>query len=82
MKLTVTVDESAVDIPTMRDMSISEYMVYVESELLFVDHHDVLRSGPGQYPLAVTREQLRMLIAHLKSLEGRVGGDETEMGAP
>ena len=75
MKLSVTVDESAVDIPTMYRMSIGEYQMYVETELLFVDHHDVLRSGPGEYPLAVTREQLRVLIAHLKSLEHRVGGD-------
>lgn len=75
MKLPVTVDENAVDIPTMREMSIGEYQMYVETELLFVDHHDVLRSGPGQYPLAVTREQLRVLIAHLKSLEPKVGGD-------
>lgn len=75
MKLPVTVNESAVDIPTMREMSIGEYQMYLETELLFVDHHDVLRSGPGQYPLAVTREQLRMLVAHLKGLESRVGAD-------
>lgn len=73
MKLPVTVDENAVDIPTMREMSIGEYQIYVETELLFVDHHEVLRSGPGQYPLAATREQFRVLIAYLKSLEARVG---------
>jgi hypothetical protein len=75
MKLPVSVDESAVDIPTMREMSIGDYQVYVESELFFVDHHDVLRSGLGQYPLAVTRAQLRVLIEYLKSIESRVGGD-------
>lgn len=74
-KLKVTVDEMAVDIPTMREMSTKEYQRYLQNELLFVDHHDVLRSGPGQYPLAVTRQQLRALIAFLKSLDGTVGGN-------
>lgn len=74
-KLTVTVDENAADIPNMRAMAIGDYEVYVQSELLFVDHHDVLRSGPGQYPLAVTAEQLDSLIAYLQSLRGQVGRD-------
>lgn len=75
MKLPVAVDENAVDIPTMRGMSLGDYQLYVETELLFVDHHGVLRSGLGQYPLAVRRDQLRVLIAHLESLESTVGGD-------
>lgn len=75
MKLKVEVDESAVDIPTMRDMSTSEYQAYIENELFFVDHHDVLRSAMGQYPLAVTREQMRALIDHFNRLESRVGSE-------
>lgn len=73
MKNTVEID--AADIPTMYKMSAGEYKQYVENELLFVDHHDVLRSQIAQYPLAVTREQLRILISHLQSLESRVGAE-------
>ena len=74
-RFTVTVDENAVDIPTMRDMAIGDYEMYMQSEMLFVDHHDVLRSALGQYPLAVTAEQLESLISYLQSLRGQVGGD-------
>lgn len=75
MRIKVEVDESAVDIPTMRNMAAAEYQAYIEDELFFVDHHDVLRSAMGQYPLAVTREQMRTLIAYLKSVEPTVGGE-------
>lgn len=73
MKHTVEID--AVDIPTMYRMSEGEYRQYVESELLFVDHHDVLRSQIAQYPLAATREQLEILISYLQSLKSRVGSE-------
>lgn len=73
MKLKIEVNENAVDIPTMRDMSLAEYQTYIENELLFIDHHDVLRSGMGQYPLAVTREQVRALIAYLQAIGSQVG---------
>jgi hypothetical protein len=74
-KLKTTTEVEAVDIPTMFEMSANEYREYLNGGLLFVDHHDVLRSAPAEYPLAVTRAQLQMLIQHLQSLEGRVGGD-------
>jgi len=71
MKHTIEID--AVDIPTMYKMSIDEYRQYIETELFFVDHHDVLRSAIAQYPLAVTHEQLRALITYLQSLDSKVG---------
>lgn len=74
-KLKVTVREGAVNIPTMPKMSTGEYQSNLQNEFFLLDHHDVLRSGPGQYPLAVARQQLRALIAFLKSLEGKVGGN-------
>lgn len=76
MRIKVEVDGSAVDIPTMRDMSVSEYRAYIEDELFFVDHHDVLRSAMGEYPLAVTCEQLQALVAYLQNLEPKVGAAE------
>jgi hypothetical protein len=74
-KLKTTTDVEAFDIPTMLEMSDQEYTEYLHGGLLFVDHHDVLRSGPAEYPLAVTREQLVLLIKHLQTLQSRVGGD-------
>jgi hypothetical protein len=72
-----TIEIEAADIPTMYKMSADEYKLYIENELLIVDHHDVLRSQIAQYPLAVTREQLLILITYLQSLESRVGADRT-----
>ena len=74
-KLKTTTEVEAVDIPTMLEMSDDEYREYLKGGLLFVDHHDVLRSAPAEYPLAATRKQLHMLIQYLQSLENRVGGD-------
>lgn len=72
-KIKTTVEIETVDIHTMRDMSASEYRNYLDGDLLFVDHHEVLRSAPAGYPLAVTSDQLKMLIEHLQGLSGRVG---------
>jgi len=70
-----TVEIDAVDIPTMYKMTEDDYRKYIDSKMLFVDHHDVLRSGFGEYPLAVTKAQLLMLIEHLKGLEDTVGAE-------
>ncbi len=70
-----TVEIEAVDIQTMYKMDIEEYKQYIETEMLWVDHHDVLRSAIAQYPMAVTREQLHALIAYLQSLDSQVGTD-------
>jgi len=63
----------AVDIHTMADMSAADYKDYLDGGLLFVDHHDVLRSQPAGYPLAVTKAQFKELMVYLKSIESRVG---------
>ncbi|AVP95683.1 hypothetical protein C7S18_00050 [Ahniella affigens] len=65
----------AVDIQTMAGMSISDYKEYLSGGLIFVDHHDVLRSQPAGYPLAVTKAQFKALISYLKGLESRVGSE-------
>ncbi len=74
MRLKVETDSSAVDIPEMREMPLEEYLEYVKNELFFIDHHDVLRSAMGEYPLAVTKEQMKLLIQHLQEAQDRVGG--------
>jgi hypothetical protein len=71
--ITVKGEVEAVDIPTMREMSIHEYETYLRGGLLFVDHHDILRSAPAEYPLATTKQQLRALIRYLEEIEPMVG---------
>lgn len=66
-------DVVAVDIHTMGDMSIEDYKYYLRNGLLTVDHHDILRSEPAGYPIAVTKEQFKVLLAYLKEIEPRVG---------
>jgi len=66
-------DVVAVDIHTMGDMSIEDYKDYLRNGLFTVDHHDILRSEPAGYPVAVTKEQFKALLAYLKEIEPRVG---------
>lgn len=70
---TETQEVTAVDIQTMASMSAKDYQEYLESGLLTVDHHEILRSEPAGYPLAVTKEQFKALLAYLKTLEHKVG---------
>lgn len=63
----------AADIVTMGDMSISDYEEYLRDGLLYVDHHDILRSQPAGYPIAVTKAQFKALLRYLKELEPRIG---------
>ena len=59
-------DAEAIDIPTMREMAIGEYKAYVKDELLFMDHHEALRSTFCEYPYATTPEQIDAFIEVLK----------------
>ncbi|USR37848.1 hypothetical protein L1F06_014305 [Ectopseudomonas hydrolytica] len=74
-KLKFSNDIEAVDILSMQEMSVEEYREYLNGELLFVDHHDILRSGPAEYPLATNKEQLEILISYLQGLRSRVGSE-------
>jgi predicted nucleic-acid-binding protein len=62
----------AVDIPTMHSMSIEEYGEYIKDRLFFVDHHDILRSGIADYPIATSKEQFDVLIKHLSGYRDRL----------
>jgi|LakMenEpi03Aug12_release.lakeMendotaPanAssembly.Ray.scaffolds.fasta_scaffold2581918_1 hypothetical protein len=72
---TLKQDVTAVDIQGMADMSIDDYKQYLRDGLLTVDHHDILRSEPAGYPLAVNKLQFKALLAYLKELESKVGTD-------
>jgi hypothetical protein len=66
-------DVSAVDIFTMRQMTLAEYEQYIRNSLIYVDHHDILRSMAAGYPLAVTKEQFKALMEYLRELEPSIG---------
>lgn len=63
----------AVDIPTMYQMSDDQYREFIRSDnLMFIDHHDVLRSFVADYPIATTREQLDILVEELQGLRSKM----------
>jgi L-lysine 2,3-aminomutase len=66
--ITFTLDEEVLDIANMEAMGLAGYLPYVEQYLMYVDHHDVLRSSQGGHPIAVTKQQLDALISHLQSV--------------
>lgn len=70
MKLDVTIEygANAIDIPTMRGISETEYASYIDGDLFFVDHHDILRAVLGEYPIATTSAQVEHLITYLQGV--------------
>ncbi len=71
--MTTNMSVTAVDIPTMTDMSASEYEAYLDGGLIYIDHHGNLRSAVADYPLACTGPQVEALIAYLETLKAKVG---------
>jgi len=63
---------NAVDIQGMTSMSHEDYREYLESGLFFIDHHDILRSGPAEYPIACTKAQITALIDYLNEIKGKL----------
>ena len=72
-KIKLNIDIETVDIPTMYAMSDKEYRQYLRSDgLVYVDHHDVLRSAAAGYPLATNLEHFDILLEELHSLRGEM----------
>lgn len=82
-KIKLSREIEAVDIPTLSEMSDDEYRDFIRGEgLIFVDHHNVLRSSVADYPIATTREQLDIYIEELQRQRGKleaVRGDLHEL---
>lgn len=72
IKINLRADAEAEDIPGMREMPDEGYANWINGELFFVDHHDILRAAHGEYPFATTASQVRMLITYLKTVEKRM----------
>lgn len=60
------------DIPTMRELDKESYKAYVKDHLMWVDHHEVLRSSLAEYPYATTTEQVDALISVLQEFRARM----------
>lgn len=68
IEVKATMNVEVADIPTMREMGGGEaYLSYLREALFFVDHHDVLRSTLGEWPIAATKEQVQALIRYLQA---------------
>lgn len=65
----------AIDIQGMSQLSMNDYKEYIREHLVELDRHEVLRSIPAGYPLAVTKEQLEMLISYLKELGTKMNNE-------
>jgi len=78
MKLDVTIEygANAIDIPTMRGITNTEYASYIDGDLFWVDHHDILRAVLGEYPIATTSAQVEQLIAYLQAVAQRMRAAE------
>ena len=68
---TLRTDVVSVDIQTMAQMSMQDYDEYLRTGLFTIDHHEILRSEPAGYPLAVTQEQVKALIGYLTEIARR-----------
>lgn len=76
-----TIEIEAIDIPTMARMSNVEYRQFLKNyELFWIDHHDILRSTPAEYPLATTQAQLDILIEVLKECRYRMREENPPRG--
>lgn len=72
MKITTLGNDEVEDIPGMRAMPDEGYANYIKQDLFFVDHHEILRSSVGEYPIATSSRQVDLLIEHLKVVRQRM----------
>lgn len=72
MRVTVDKNAEAIDIPSMRELSDGSYLHHIDGEIFYVDHHDILRAIHGDYPIATTEAQVRVLITYLETVADRM----------
>lgn len=70
----MTVEIEAMDIRTMSELDLDSYRSYLD-EMFWVDHHDVLRSQHGGFPVAATATQLDLLVQYLAAQRVRLKGE-------
>ena len=67
-----TQEVNSVDIQGMTNMAPEDYREYLEFGLLYIDHHEILRSAPAGYPIACTKAQITALIDYLNEIKGKL----------
>jgi len=60
----------------MRGISNTEYASYIDGDLFWVDHHDILRAVLGEYPSATTSDQVEQLLTYLQGVAQRMRAAE------
>jgi hypothetical protein len=68
----VAANAEAADIDEMRRMPDEGYANWIDRELFFIDHRDILRAIHGDYPIATTSAQAGLLIEYLKGVKARM----------
>lgn len=66
----ITINEAfeVATIQTVEQMTPDEYRAYLQYHLFYTDHHDILRSNQGGYPIATSPAQIRVFIDYLNEL--------------
>ncbi|WP_431509872.1 hypothetical protein [Variovorax sp. DAIF25] len=70
--VTISKDTEVLDIPTMSALDIESYKAYVREHLMWVDHHEVLRSSLAEFPYATSPAQVDALISVLQEFRARM----------
>jgi hypothetical protein len=72
IKIKLGPDAEAEDLPGMHSMPDQGYANLIDGELFYFDHHENLRAVHGDYPIATTSAQVRLLIEYLETIEARM----------
>jgi len=69
-KCQVKTDErdEAFDVPSLEKITDEQYQDYLAFEVLSLDHHDIIRSEIGGYPIAATSRQARIFVQYIQDL--------------
>lgn len=60
-------DITSIDIVTMEVLTNHDYEEYLNDEgLFYIDHHEVLRSSGAGFPVATSKEQVKILMKYLE----------------
>jgi len=65
-KIDIPKDTEVMDVPGMLDLTREQHLTHLQNQMVYVDHHDVLRCRYGDFPLATKKEQYEALIEHLE----------------
>lgn len=62
----------SIDIPSMRKLSDSDYRGFLDGDIFYVDHGEVLRVSATGHPIATSTEQVDIMIEELTKMKDRM----------